>query len=113
MESTTDYAAQSAAGILSAAASRLSHEGAWTQGEDARDASGNRTDPLGPDAVSWSADGMLARVAGEWRFAQPAIDCLRGVIGTLTNAWNDAEERTQDEVVQALRTAAAQAQQKA
>lgn len=94
------------ASVLRAAAAQLGHEGAWTQNADARDAEGNVVSPFEATAASWSAAGMLARVAGEWRHAYAPLYWLRDTIGMLDTAWNDAPERTAQEVVAALNSAA-------
>jgi len=96
--------------VLLRAADILDKPGAWMQLDYARDAIGLSTDPLDPDAVCFCTMGAIMRAAG-------AVDPDRGdayeVIGAFSDHvhrdvgfWNDAGNRTQAEVVAALREAA-------
>lgn len=83
----------------------------WSRGAFARFADGTTADPHARDAEAWCALGALRRASGKgvsiydaadflWRQIQDG-QCIRGVA-----EWNDAPERTQAEVVAALRSAA-------
>ncbi len=107
-------AALSVADVLERAANLIEPEGAWTQGEYARNAYGsgfihNRRYPHGPP-VCFCLNGAINFVAGnrvtqDYTPAQRIVESMfdDGATGT----WNDAPERTQAEVVAKLREAAA------
>lgn len=107
------------ADILNAAADLIEPEGAWTQGYFAADELGGKwqdeeTTMYG--AVCWCALGAVADVTGQdpWATwdatpAGAAMDAIKQVIGGPVVQWNDAPERTQAEVVAALREAAKKA----
>lgn len=99
--------------ILERAADLIEPEGAWTQGDTARDENGVA---LGigtePQAVCWCILGAIAKVSGMgWSDASQFIakmypdDPGADIPGVAS--WNDAPERTQVEVVAKLREAAA------
>lgn len=96
--------------ILAKAADLIEPEGAWTQGALARTANDNVIGPLCDPAVCWCANGSLLRSGAsdfvfqtaEYRFMQAATGVGEGFISD----WNDAPDRTQAEVVAALRRAA-------
>jgi hypothetical protein len=91
--------------ILDGAAALIEPEGRWTQGKYAADRDGHTVDPRSPKAVCWCARGARARAAGE--FENRTHDFLRRVVGDRqTIRWNDDPDRTQAEVVAALRQAA-------
>lgn len=91
-------------------------ERGWTQGALARDASGNECPPGSKDAVCWCLEGAIEAAAGRadrWVAFDAFIE--HGYYGYTEDAphdWNDAEERTQAEVVASLRAAAASLRQK-
>ena len=93
--------------ILRRAAETIEPEGAWTRGALARDWNGS---PIGHDednASCFCLHGALARVNGGDAYNEIICDYIIRVIGTeLSVDWNDAPERTQAEVVAALRAAA-------
>ncbi len=95
--------------ILSRAADRLEQPGAWTQNAFARTSDDKRVFPYSSNAVCWCARGVVAKElqhSDEWETPH-AYDYLRRAAGALSIAtWNDAPERTQAEVVAALRKAA-------
>lgn len=105
--------------VLERAANRLSKPGAWTQGADSRDADGNDLDNVDPDdgdhsPVSWCAGGAIFAEAPN----QVTYEAARNVLASVTGSyvpmdWNDAAERTQQEVVAKLREAAALARESA
>lgn len=99
------------ADVLARAADLIEPEGAWTQGEFARDEWGmGLEDPLAPAACSWCAWGAIIHVVGEDEGGDvPAYGELSRTVGAPIPAFNDAEGRTQAEVVAALRAAAAKA----
>lgn len=101
---------KSIADILNAAADLIEPEGAWTQDAAARSAKGWVIVPNTKGAVCWCVWGAIQRAGNERRVADEAFLFF----ATTTPApidWNDAEGRTQAEVVAALRKAAALATQ--
>jgi len=113
---TQPGAATTVADILTAAADLIAQPGAWTQlggdddgsgGECARDENGNPVSAVDSDAACWCLFGAIERVTNghdvrivralEWLTAKRSDDLV---------GFNDAPERTQDEVVAALRAAA-------
>lgn len=107
--------------VLAAAADLLEKPGAWTQfdnpdeypdGETARDASGNSVPGDDPTAVCFCVFGAIERICPSPLVGREADRLLAASLGMSTGAivdWNDAPERTQAEVVTALRQAARQA----
>lgn len=99
--------------VLLRAAEILEPEGAWCQQYYAKDAHGN--DCMGWDhqAVCWCGVGAIEKAHDELRgqadVMEAAILAVGRVVGLSSWAsdWNDAPERTQAEVVQALKQAAA------
>lgn len=96
--------------VLAKAADLIEPEGCWTQGASAKNAAGQ---PLGAGgsagsaAVCWCMVGALLR-AGMTKMDTTALDyARRAVPATGVSMWNDAPERTQAEVVAALRKASA------
>lgn len=95
--------------VLAKAADLIEPEGAWTQGKFAREASGLAQDPKSPKAICWCARGAIIRSGG---LESAPLRYLRSVVpscdrsGEPVAVWNDAPERTQAEVVKALRDAA-------
>ena len=86
----------------------------WCQGMAARDEFGEPVEPSSASARGWSAAGALARIweRSDDRFG-PALDAfqvanlaLAVVVGEVPQVWNDAEGRTQWEVLDALALAA-------
>lgn len=105
---------ESVADVLMRAADLIEPEGAWCQGEPAEDADGCAVGALDPSAIRWCAAGALARFSSNPdgtngnKFYHRVRRELINVLGTSTIVhWNDAPERTQAEVVAALRSAAA------
>jgi len=98
------------ADILTAAADLLEKPGAWTQGCFARDQSGKPSAPRDPDAVCYCMAGAIYSIVG----TNSRGDALIDVLSTRARRqgfrhiahWNDKENRTQAEVVSALRAAA-------
>jgi hypothetical protein len=89
----------------------------WTQNADARAADGSAVDPWDRDAVSWSLLGALVASYERLRMLEEetvalgavAVACtlLTEVIDSDSLAeWNDMPERTQDDVLAAIDTAA-------
>ena len=84
----------------------------WTQGADARDASGAAVDAWAPSAVSWSLLGALVAVleheaatSGEMPLDElaAALYALANVLDTDSLAtWNDGCDRDQAEVLRAV-----------
>lgn len=113
----------SVADVLDRAADLIEPEGAWTQGESARDAKGAPL-PKGsePGAVCWCVLGAIGKVVGHpanilFGKAQKALgSVLPDDITPMYDAdgdelpveasWNDSPFRTQAEVVAKLREAA-------
>lgn len=105
------------ADILNAAAELIEPEGRWWRGDFAADASGAAVDECSPSAVCWCALGALTRAIGglgaeqSWQLYQSARGLLIEHVGEDDiSDWNDAPERTQAEVVAALREAARRAE---
>jgi hypothetical protein len=116
--------------ILDRAADRLSKPGAWTQGAFSRGAKGRVDDEENLTArrpTCWCALGAIAKEARVnpasnfvWSGQGRAPAAYRALMAVLPRPadddqsldipdWNDAPERTQSEVVAALRNAAARA----
>lgn len=100
--------------VLRKAAELISEPGAWTQGAFARRGS-YPIGPNTPNAECWCALGALYAAASRLSVdSYRTIAALSGHLGlqgrgALVN-WNDAPERTQQQVVQALHNAADQAE---
>lgn len=86
----------------------------WCQGAAARDELGEPVEPASASARGWSAPGALARVweRGSDPFG-PALEAfqvanlaLAAVVRETPQAWNDAEGRTQWQVLDAVALAA-------
>jgi len=92
------------ADVLERAAALIEPEGSWTQGDNALDARREPTEPQMSDATCWCLEGALQRFGGR----HLAYQAVRRVIGESNLwGWNDDPQRTQAEVVAALRKAAA------
>jgi hypothetical protein len=87
--------------------------GGWCQGSSAQDEMGRAIEPSSAFARRWSAAGALERV---WRrgFEDPdvALDAferanlaLAAAVKDVPQKWNDAAERTTDDVLDALQDA--------
>jgi hypothetical protein len=98
---------------LEMAASLIEPEGAWTTGAFARDARHHPVPEHEDDAKCFCVAGAIYRVTISAFGASRALTffsdalALDGQVAT----WNDAPERTQAEVVAALRAAAAKARE--
>lgn len=93
--------------ILERAANLVS--AGWAQGVVGRYKNGDACGWDDSEAVSWCALGAINRAAmdeGHCLGACAAVDRLRHIVGYFVVAWNDAPERTQAQVVRALRSAA-------
>lgn len=108
------------ADILTAAADLIEPEGRWTQGHTARDRDGRVVPCDARNAFCYCAIGALWRAGGLARLteARTALAQALGYHADKYNrwrgkapvpCWNDAPERTQAEVVAALRAAAEKA----
>jgi hypothetical protein len=102
--------------ILERAADLIEPKGAWTQGYHARDDEGNPVRPGDRAAVCWCMWGAIIARKTDWHDYEAAVDCLYGILprpesaaANTMAAFNDQPGRTQSEVVQALRDAAAKA----
>lgn len=96
--------------VLLAAADLIEPEGAWTQRAFARDRHGTALTARSYGAVCWCADGAIIHSAGDEAYLHgPCLAAVYRIIPDtlLINHWNDAPDRTQAEVVAALREAAA------
>lgn len=102
--------------ILFAAADLIEPEGAWTQRAIARDRKGLIAIGEGT-AVCWCAIGAIIKVGGAWEAIERTEKLLAlpdaARVGDLRPlaAFNDAPERTQEEVVAKLREAAERARE--
>lgn len=98
--------------ILTKARDLITPEGAWTQEEYARTASGVPVDPLADEATCFCAVGACTRVAG--KYSHEAVQALmkvsRSVLGFAD--YNDANERTQQEIIDWFNAAIATEQSK-
>jgi hypothetical protein len=88
----------------------IAPEGAWTQGQNARNAAGLTVDPLGRDAVCWCSYGAILRSvtsAADFDGAH-AMEALRTVIDArFVIDWNDDQDREKAEVLAAFDAAIA------
>ncbi|WP_420478274.1 DUF6197 family protein [Brevundimonas sp. FT23028] len=109
--------------ILTKAADLLETPGAWTQGAEYRNEAGEDISDFDDDAddlpadltpVCWCAAGAIWCQPISTPEKVAACEALAAAIGSGDRyevpKWNDAPERTQAEVVAALRTAASQAE---
>jgi len=94
----------SPAEVLGAAADLLEKPGAWTQWGYASDGRGNPVHYTDASAICFCVRGAVRRVAEE-----SGTDFSLEDFGVPKPSWNDAPERTQVEVVAALREASRQA----
>lgn len=107
--------------VLDKAADLIEPEGAWTQRGYAKTLSGEECDTTDPEAVCFCMNGAIAAELGLSGGKAESFmkhnhlniyDRLRGGEWSPIR-WNDAPERTQAEVVAALREAAAKARESA
>jgi len=90
----------------------LEERGAWIQHSTALNRRGEEADPCSGLAARWCAIGAINRVCGR----DPTTDVNKGCVAAMREVigkrakwvqhWNDAPSRTQEEVVEAFRTAA-------
>ena len=82
----------------------------WSQGSNARDVSGNPVNSISDDAVSWCMIGAYTKIrqdspllcsglSWQWAFA---MFKERHKINRSISEWNDASDRSQQEIVDAL-----------
>jgi len=96
--------------VLAAAANLIEPPGAWTRCAYARGAHGEPATASAQHATCWCAVGAIKRIVpkkGEWL---QAVNYLDKIVGTIV-LFNDALDRTQAEVVAALREASTLAAQ--
>jgi hypothetical protein len=97
--------------LIKAAELLESNPTAWTQRRLARTAEGNVTSPRNPNACSWCALGAIAKVQNLSEASQmydPAAKLLASHLCCTVAYWNDAPERTREQVIEKLRDAALQ-----
>jgi hypothetical protein len=115
MNTVTQIAAQppkSVSDLLDRAAEILTAPGAWTQGELARDANGAPVlGPCYPEAVCFCLIGAVEAAGASDLVEAATIEFLYDQLG-LVASWNDEPGRTQQEVVDRLRGAAALARKR-
>ena len=99
--------ADGVAAVLLAAADLIEPEGRWVQVSFASDRHGLEVGVKSPYAVCFCALGAIQRVAQDTVDEGPAYAALKRVVRGPISNWNDADGRTQAEVVAALRAAAA------
>jgi hypothetical protein len=100
------------ADVLERAADLIEPKGRWTQGADARNAAGWKTNGHDDAAVCFCAEGAIIHAAGK-NPKHDAFQAVRRAIGApWIHEWNDAPGRTQPEVVAKLREAAAVARER-
>lgn len=95
------------ADVLRRAADRVQFRG-WTQGMLARDAAGEGVSPFKPEASEWCALGAFYADFGGWNLSgahREAYAALTIYAGSIP-AWNNAPERTADEVADTMRRCA-------
>lgn len=97
--------------LILAAADLIEGEGRWTQGYTARNEYGQPVSNGHMEAVCWCAIGALRRVSGEENLenivaVKLGLNCSPIGKPHPLAAFNDAENRSQSEVVSALRRAA-------
>jgi hypothetical protein len=88
--------------------------GGWCRGAAARDEFGEPTEPASAGARQWSAPGALTRVweRSDKRYGvaleafQVASLALSAVVRGVPQEWNDAEDRTHRQVLDAIALAA-------
>ena len=99
--------------ILNKAADLIEPKGAWVKGFLAKDEQGRGyKDGMPRNPVCFCAEGAVQAAAGKANLSleRQAFDALRRVLPTdFIHEWNDAPDRTQTEVVAALRAAAIEA----
>lgn len=95
--------------VLEKAADLLEPEGAWTQKQLAKAADGKTCDPRSLAAVCWCMAGAIQRSTPLDANYEPYLSAVGATIRNIIPYWNDAPDRTQTEVVSALRQAASQA----
>ena len=94
--------------VLERAAARC--ERGWCRGVDALDKAGQSVPPESMSATRWCVYGAVhCDTNDSARFM--ALDFFASHIRALISHWNDAPERTQQEVVAALREAARRARE--
>ena len=91
--------------VLRKAADLIEPPSAWTQGAFARTKGGAIIGPYEQNARCWCAHGAIKRVS-EHEGGELAAWSARTELVRSIPAWNDHPERTQAEVVTALRQAA-------
>lgn len=95
--------------VLAKAASLIESEGAWIQGALTLDADGNENEQDWQHAVCFCASGAIGYASNDdedlWDRSIGYLDYAIGCDDTVPD-WNDHPERTQAEVVKALRDAA-------
>lgn len=118
---TLSGAPKTPADVLDAAADLIGGPGAWIQCAYATSGNGLPIEPWSPDATCFCVTGAIARVTGQDVLtidrhrrnlaARAYIRLCRTLDVPEPFDWNDASGRTQTEVVQALRQAAARARE--
>ena len=98
---------QTVRSVLLAAARRVAM--GWTQRAGARNAAGRKVSDQNVHAVRWCLVGAIWREGGNIFTTREAISTCEAHLGRGAVAWNDAPERTQSQVVAALRAAARKA----
>lgn len=92
--------------VLRLAGDLLAQPGAWTQHSFARDDLGADIMYNRPEAVCWCALGAIRKIAFEHGGSVfNAFNLLSDVLDEPVTVWNDAEGRTQEEVIEAFRKA--------
>lgn len=99
--------------ILRAARAKITDPKRWAQGVGARDTFGRQVAARCESAVCWCSIGAICAVEGVTFAGDDVLDYLRTVSGESSVVdFNDAPERTHDEVLQAFDKAAALAMSK-
>lgn len=74
----------------------------WTKGAYARDSHGTTVDPQSKHAVQWCLSGALWKESSGFDAGTSCFFAIREYIGISIIIWNDAPERTFDDVTALL-----------
>jgi hypothetical protein len=103
-DSGTAGRVKTVADLLRDAKAKIAGPEAWTQGVLARDTAGVAVDPTNPDACRWCAEGAVVAATGQQTFEEASDRCLAYLRASCGEAalfaWNDAPERSHEEVLE-------------
>ena len=81
----------------------------WTQNDEARDANGYACSARNPDAVQWCVSGAVDKLYPVFREHEAWMEMRRLMPGGSVVCFNDAPNRTVEEVIAQLRKIATEA----